>query len=862
MTATYKGLEKGASRAAGMVCLAVVVAAWFVSPRALGQDWRELGPAPITNVNYAGRVSSIVCSPTDSNRYFIGGADGGVWRTTDGGASWVPLTDQMPTTAIGALALDPTDENIIYAGTGEANYANHSRYGLGLYKSTDGGDTWSQLAESVFGGRCFSKIVINHNNPQILYASITRAGGFPELAAAKNHPGAMGLLGVFKSTDGGATWAHLTGGLPNLSATDLAIDSVDPDVLYAAIGRIFGDSRNGIYKSTDGGASWTMLAGGLPTNNVGRTTVAVAPSNPNRVYALFVNRTTSRGGSATTLGAFRSDNGGATWTALPIGNIQATYGWYLSVISVKPDDPDTAFFGGLSMRRTMNAGTSFNTVTPPHVDQHALAWDASGRLLAGDDGGVHRTSNLGNTWFAINNTLGTIQFYAGLSTHPTDPTIIFGGTQDNGSNRRNTDSTAWTQVFGGDGGWTQVDQQNPLRVFVEFQGTGNLFRSTNGGNNFGSAGSGINRGDRNCFLPPFLINPADSNRMLYATHRVYRSLNGGSSWTAISGDLTDGAGAIRAIAQAPSDPDIVYVATNDGNVHVSFNQGQDFAQIVDEHSGWPRVTREIEVSEFDPARMYLAGAVFGVDQVLRTPDAGGVWEVLDGDLPDLPVNVIAENSRVSGQIFAGTDSGVFFTNDDGGHWERYGIGLPHAPVIDIRLDQQHGRIVISTQGRGVWSAPLRPVAADLTRLTMIDGEIISGGLARLRRSDDRSLETEARVTAEVAQPHLLRMQIDATADLENPNTIDLVFESKITDIEATVWLFLRDWDAGTLVQVDLFAVGMQESVHRTRIADAARFVRTGDGRIELVVKKVVFVPFTLSGFHSLIDHIEIALDRP
>ena len=200
----------------------------LLSPLAIAVEWQELGPAPITNGDYTGRVSTVVCSPTNSSIYYVAGCDGGVWRTVDAGLSWTPLTDSMPTTAMGALALDPTNENIIYAGTGEANFANHSRYGLGLFKSIDGGNTWTHLAEDAFGGRCVSKIVVNPQNPQIVYASITRAGGFPAMAAAKSHPLANGPVGVFRSNDGGVNWTQLITGLPNLCATDLAIDPSNP----------------------------------------------------------------------------------------------------------------------------------------------------------------------------------------------------------------------------------------------------------------------------------------------------------------------------------------------------------------------------------------------------------------------------------------------------------------------------------------------------------------------------------------------------------------------------------------------------------------------------------------------------------
>lgn len=668
--------------------------------------WIELGPAPIGG-SYAGRISAIACSPTNSNRIFVAGADGGVWRSTDGGATWDPRTDQMPTLATGALALDPADESTIYAGTGEANYANHSRYGLGLFKSTDGGDTWTQLAESTFGGRCFSRIVVDPGNSQVVYASVGHAGGFPELAAAKGHPGATGAVGVFKSTDGGATWSQLVNGLPNLEATDLAYAATTPPALFAAIGRIFGSAQNGIYKSTDDGASWTKLAGGLPASSaIGRVSIAAAPSQPARIFALIASPASGSGGNASTQGAYRSDNAGASWTSLPIGSIQATYGWYLSVVSVAPGNANTAFFGGLDLVRTTDAGANFSFVTPPHVDLHAAAWDAAGRLLVGDDGGLHRSTNLGASWSSLNAGLGTVQFYAGLSDHPTDVLTFYGGAQDNGTSRRSTSTENWSQVLGGDGGWTQVDASNPNRVFAESQGSGNLVRSTDGGSNFSFAGSGIDTSDRNCFLPPYVIDATNSNRMFYGTHRVYRSLNGGSSWSPLSGDLTLGAGAIRTLAIAPSNPNMLYAATNDGNVLVSTNGGSSFQVALSGVPGWPRTTREITIDPANALRAYVAVASFGTAQIRRTIDGGQSWTNLDANLPDVPVNVVAALAGTPERIFAGTDDGLWFSPDGGQSWSRYGTGLPRAAVIDILLEPARHRIVLATQGRGAWEARL------------------------------------------------------------------------------------------------------------------------------------------------------------
>jgi photosystem II stability/assembly factor-like uncharacterized protein len=703
------GVRKGGGcrrAGTGIAMFAICALSW--APVAQAQTWTSLGPAPVSwSQGAAGRISAVVCHPTDPNRYYVAGADGGVWRTTDGGQTWMPLTDHMPTTAIGALALDPQNPGIIYAGTGEAVFANHSRYGLGLYKSLDGGDTWLHLAEETFAGRCFRRIIINPHNPQVLYAAITQAGGFPAKAAAKNHPSADGPRGVFRSSDGGHTWVRLAG-VPDLCVTDLAIDPQNPGTLYAAVGHIFGNPANGIYKTTDGGETWNVLWG-LPT--MGRISLALAPSDPQRIYVLRTNPATSSGGGASRAGAFRSINGGASWTSIGNGPDQSTYGWYLSVVAVHPTSPDTVFMGGLPMIRTTNAGSTWSTVTPPHVDQHAAAFDAAGRLVVGCDGGVYRSSNLGSSWESLNTGLSTIQFYAGLSLHPQNEHWVIGGTQDNGTNRRSEDTLLWQTVYGGDGGWTQVDQTSPQRVFAEFQGTGNIFRSTNGGETFSNIGGGLS--GRNCFLPPYLIDPTNPMRMLYATERIFVSTVGGGSWTALSEDLTAGAGAIRSLAIAPSNPNYVYAATNDGRFLASSDGGATFALHLEDLRGWPRVMREIFVDEHDPQTVYLAGANFGQPpqfppRLRRSRNAGLTWERLDANLPEIPVNVVAVDTRHHAPIiFVGSDAGVYRSVNEGRSWRRYGEGLPRGGcIIDIRLDLARERLVVGTQGRGAWSVPL------------------------------------------------------------------------------------------------------------------------------------------------------------
>ncbi|UCF33574.1 MAG: family 16 glycosylhydrolase [Phycisphaerales bacterium] len=691
------------------IALAAILLSWGFSPslQAAVNEWTSIGPEPVTSGPFTGRVSALVTSPTNPNRFYAGGASGGVWRTLDGGFTWQPLTDHLPACAIGALAMDPFDEDTIYAGTGEANFANHCLYGLGIYKTTDGGETWRILAGETFGGRTFSRLVVSYVDSQVLYASIMQAGGFPARNAAKGHPGENGPLGVFRSTDGGETWEHLLNGLPPVAASDVWMHPTDPNILFAAIGDIFGHPDNGIYRSMDGGDSWTKLTEGLPTVPVGRITLAIAPSLPDLMYAIITEPSDESGGGAELLFVYRSQNGGDFWQARNTGNFQATYGWYLSVAIVHPTNPNIAFVGGVTMLRTTDGGGIWQDVTPPHVDMHAFAYDAVGALICGNDGGIHYTTNHGDTWFARNDTINVIQFYPGISLHPTNPIFVLGGTQDNGTNRRDS-ALAWSHRLGGDGGHTALHPETPNTMFAELQGTGNLYRSTNGGNSFSLSSNGIYGLDRNCFLPPIVYDPTNKDRLLYGTHRIYESLNRGQSWTAISGDLTGGApAAIRSIAIAPSNPQTVYAATNDHRILVSMDGGQTWEVKLTDATGWPRTTREIAIDPLDDSIVYLGGARFGVDQIRKTTDWGDTWVTLDGDLPDVPVNAVAVDRTDAGRtILLGTDTGVFFSFNEGQSWDKVGTNLPNVPANDIRIDPNFDRVVIATLGRGAWEIDL------------------------------------------------------------------------------------------------------------------------------------------------------------
>jgi hypothetical protein len=677
-----------------------------VSPRLPHVVWQEFGPAPLGN-NNTGRINAIVIDPANSDTVYVGSSSGGVWKRQAN--VWTPLTDNVPAMSIGALAMDPTNSSVLYAGSGDSAACSSCYYGVGIYKTTDGGQNWTILGGNTFGGRTFTKIVVSPSNPQIVLVSVMRAGG-RNFVAGRGHPGMNGPVGIFRSQDGGATFTQLLNGLPNAQATDVVMTPGDPNTLYAAIGDPFVATDNGVFKSTNGGDSWTKLAGGLPAS-IGRTVLAVAPSRAQRVYAWITNSGGPNRDQATTRGLFKSDDAGATFTEYNPGSIHNTQGWYDHAMAVHPTSPDTVIVGGLSAVRTTNGGTSFTTVTPPHVDQHFYAFAADGTLYAGDDGGIQRSTNNGTAWTSINGGLGVTQIYSGTSLHPTDPNFVLAGFQDNGSNLRS--GSTWRNVYGADGGYTGLHPSQPSVMFIEWQDPGNLYRSTNSGTSFSKVGTGIPTTDRVAFLATYEINPSNPQEMLYATQRVWRSTNQGTSFAAISADVTTGGTEkIRAIQIAQSNPQVVYIATSDGRIQVSLDGGATFTPKL---TGLPSVyllSREIDIAAWDEKVAVVGVSAFGTDQVRITRDRGDTWKTIDGNLPDIPVNT-TEITQIEGveMILIGTDQGVFFTCNEGQSWQRLGTGIPNVVVTDIRHDAAFQRVVATTFGRGMWSIA-QPWAAE------------------------------------------------------------------------------------------------------------------------------------------------------
>jgi photosystem II stability/assembly factor-like uncharacterized protein len=670
-------------------------------------NWTAIGPAPISNGQtpgsqpVSGRIAAIAADPTDPATLYLAAAGGGVWKTTDAGADWAPLTDDQVTAFMGAIALAPSDPNTIYAGTGEATNSVLSFYGRGVLKSTDAGATWTLLGNDVFDRHTISQIVVSPVDPEVVYVAV--AGGGVN--------GVSGNTGIWASTDGGATWTNTTTAISTTAAfSDLAIDPTDPETLYAAAGSFRGSTVNGVYKTTDGGATW-FAGGNFPMGiSNGRLSVAIAPTDSQTLYAAI----SGSGQGGTSLGRLvallKSTDGGADWAALPNPPDLGGSGWYGLPLAVSPSDANTG--GGAPIVESVNGGVTWFSLergvdgTGPHVDHHAFAFDANGGLLDGSDGGIWRLDNgsLGRIqWSDLNTNLQLTQ-YIGIALDPTNADIAYGGSQDNGTSKFN-DSLAWTLIQAGDGGFVRVDPSNPNTVYHELVGI-SLERSDNGGLTWVPRTTGINLSDPHDNYVPYILDAAHPNRLLLGTNRVYETVNRGDRWNPIS---TPGQGGWTVSSNidslgAAADGSTVYASAG-GHVFVTFDDGATWQQ-----SDIPGVTdhiQDIEVDPNDPLTAYAVRDRFGGGHVFLTTDGGQTWADLSGDLPDLPAYSLALDPRTSA-LYVGNDNGVYVSFDQGASWSRFGAGLPDAQVRDVELNPDLQILAAGTHGRGVWEILVPP----------------------------------------------------------------------------------------------------------------------------------------------------------
>ena len=669
----------------------------------LDTRWRAIGPGRIEASNgfFAGRVSAIAIHPTDPNILYVGGAQGGVWRSDDAGSNWTPLTDDECSLAMGSIAIDPVDPRIVYAGTGEQHFSGDSYYGCGVLRSLDGGMTWEQLGGDIFvlrspgtgragmgqGGARIARVVVDR-------ASAGSATATTVLVASS--------FGLYRSTSSGASWTLVLEGY----ATDVVAHPEDPSVLYAAL---YG---GGIHRSSDGGVSWTHTSEAIPRTGTQRTILAISPSHPDVLYTGVVIRGENR--RSADMRIYRTEDGGGYWEPR-VAEGASCFGqcWYDFTLAVHPESPDKVYLGTVVVYESTDGGMTFDErhTANIHVDQHHLLFDTLSdpdRLYVTNDGGVFRTENGGLTWRALNQNLAVAQFYRGISLHPSDPDVALGGTQDQGTLRSSGGTVVWERVMGGDGGYTAIDAENPMVWYGETQWIADVYGGPR--KNSGQSGVGIDGSEAALFIPPLVMDPVDSRRLYFGTESVYRTNDAARTWVPLYTTPDDSV--ITAIVPSPASPNTVYAAIKTGRVVATHDGGETWHESGAAEGLPERFIGDLAAHPEDPDQAYAAAGGFLSGHVFQTTDGGRTWQDRTGNLLDHPVNAVIYDPADPNGVYLGTDFGVFHSPTGGGAWDRLQDGLPVSAVYGLAAQAGTGRLVAATHGRGMFELPIQvPLSA-------------------------------------------------------------------------------------------------------------------------------------------------------
>ena len=735
-------------------------------------SWQYLGPT-----NISGRATDIaVADRGGSRRIYVAYATSGVWKTDDSGATWQAVFENEASTSIGDIAVAPSNPEIVWVGTGEANLFRASMAGVGIYKSTDGGRTFAH--SGLTDTHTIARIVVHPADPEIVYVASTGH------AWTDNE-----MRGVFKTTDGGRTWSKVFYRSPRTGAVDLVMDPSDPNTLYASmwqrIRRKWSDPRvepgydeGGIWKTTDGGATWVEASEGLPAPRFrGRTGIDISQSNPRVLYAFVDNYDEGRPPRENERDAYgrpitesrikaaeiyRTDDRGRTWRKVSPGNDfmtghSGTYGWVFGQIRVDPTDPDTIYSMGLQLNVSRDAGKTFTTLRGMHVDHHGLWIDPKNPSLIYDanDGGFYWSEDAGKTWEFANKAAGA-QFY-NVTLDTSSPPWAYGSIQDHGSYRGRIDLSAgrdripaveWERTAGGEGSHHAVDPTNPNVVYSHgFYGNftrEDLSQRPPPGQGRGGAGRG--RGPRPGvtnirpdlpggalakpgtegpelraqWMAPIIVSPHDPNTVYAGYQFVFRSTTRGDAWERISPDLTTNDPSemllrsssaipyqtVTALAESPEAKGLIYAGTDDGKLHVTRDGGKEW---VDLSANVPsrRWYARVVPSQHDEATVYITQRGredddFGV-YIYKSTDYGRTFTSLAANLPAGPVNVVREDPSNATTLYLGTDFGAFITTDGGTSWQVLGGHLPSTQVSDLQYHARDNLLVISTYGRGMYA---------------------------------------------------------------------------------------------------------------------------------------------------------------
>lgn len=666
--------------------------------------WVATGPT-----NVGGRITAIAIDPSDQDIVYAGCAEGGILRSVDGGQSWEPIFDDQPSLSMGAVAIDPSDPQVIYAGTGEVNPGGGSvAYGgSGLFRSSNGGDSWESIGLENSGS--IGRIRVDPSDPQRIFVAVS--GHLWEPGPDR---------GVYRTTDGGQSWQRVLFVDEATGCIDLIQRPDQPDVLLAAMWERmrqpefydYGGPGCAVYRTDNGGDNWSLVQGGLPpvSNDGGRIGLSLCASQPEVMHAIYADRVGYFDG------LYRSTDGGTTWnrtTDSALSNVYSSYGWWFGNVRTHPIDANLIYVLGLEFYRSTNGGASYQNVgTEMHVDHHGLGFGPGPDpvLFEGNDGGIYRSTDAGNFWTFLADQPIT-QVYRLALAAPL-PDAIFIGAQDNGTYRTVTGGLDdWQHIFGGDGFQPLVHPVYGNRVWAQYQ-YGNLSYSPNGGDSWQMATSGVYNSDRVAWNMPLIQDPTDPDRRYLATHRVYRS-TGNVTWEVFSPDLTGGPhldnpgqvrGSLTTLAVSAFDGDVIWAGSDDGRVHVR-TAATDWTDV---SVGLPeRWITSVRCDPFQRETAYVTVSGFRwaepLPHVYRTVDLGANWEPIVGNLPEAPANEILPDPDVPGRYFVATDVGVYETTDGGTTWSALGADLPRVVITSLAFRGDTRTLVVGTYGRSTFA---------------------------------------------------------------------------------------------------------------------------------------------------------------